>query len=172
MFPKLDVHLRTYFEKWNKNRRIKDAITKSKVGLETLQKLFEASKHFSNANDSPHLADTALNQGDETQISGTTFNVDSRSNFGINNFTFQNPLPPSFRDLPNVSTNAIQLVGHHMIGVPNISLLFKKGRGKDRRARKKECALGATMLTMVTKTLAKEKGALSFVSTKQMNKLN
>ena len=58
VFPKLDVHLRTYFEKWNKNRRIKDTIAKSKVGLETLQKLFEASKHFSNANDSHHSPDT------------------------------------------------------------------------------------------------------------------
>ena len=32
MFPKLDVYLRTCFEKWNKNRWIKDAIAKAKVG--------------------------------------------------------------------------------------------------------------------------------------------
>ena len=48
----------------------------------------------------------------------------------------------------------------------------KKAEEKTGGHAKKGCALGVTMLTMVTKTLAKEKGALSFVSTKQMNKLN
>ena len=59
-----------------------------------------------------------------------------------------------------------------MIGLPNVSLLFKKEEEKTGGCAKKECALGVTMLRMGTKTLAKEKGALSFVSTKQMNKLN
>ena len=166
MFPKLYVHLRTHFEKWNKNRRIKDAITKSKIGLETLQKLFEASKHFFNANDSPHLAGTGLNQRDETKISGTNCNVDSSANFGINNFTFQNPLPPSFRDLLNVGTNAIQLVRRHMIGLPNVSLLFKKGRGNDRWIDKKRVCSWYDNANNGHKDTCKGKGGLKFCKCK------
>ena len=87
MFPKLDVYLRTCFEKWNKNRRIKDAIAKSKAGLETLQKLFETSQQFCNANASPHSPDAGLNQSNEMENSGTNSNANSSANFGINNFT-------------------------------------------------------------------------------------
>ena len=47
-----------------------------------------------------------------------------------------------------------------------------KAEEKTGRYTKKECALGAMMQTMGTKTLAKENGALRFVSIKQMNKLN
>ena len=48
---------------------------------------------------------------------------------------------------------------------------MKKGRGKDRQKRKKEQVLGVKMLMTDTKMPAKEKGVLSFVKTKQMNKL-
>ena len=65
-----------------------------------------------------------------------------------------------------MSINVIQLISGHVIGEPNVIVIQKFQRKKQVDTHEKKCALGVTMLTIGTKTLAKEKGCLSFVSTK------
>ena len=99
IFPKLNVHLRTYFEKWNKNRRIKDAIVESKVGLETLQNLFQISHEFFNVNDSPDSPDNELVFSKETDKSIANSNVKMSKNSNINHWIIKNPITSSHRAL-------------------------------------------------------------------------
>ena len=48
IFPKLQVYICLYLGKWTKNRRVNDAVQKSKNILSSLQKLFSiATKYFS-----------------------------------------------------------------------------------------------------------------------------
>ena len=89
--------------------RIKDAISKSKVGLETLQNSFQTSNQFFNTNDSN---DSPHNESDPKEADDDAI---------------ENPDPPSHNALENENSNAIQLVGGFMIGLPSLSLLQKKG---------------------------------------------
>lgn len=42
IFPKLPVHLRTYYEKWERNERIREAVDKAKSATDKLKELNEA----------------------------------------------------------------------------------------------------------------------------------
>jgi hypothetical protein len=46
IFPKLPVYLRMYYEQWERNQRVKDAVKISKTELELLQKVSDMHMLF------------------------------------------------------------------------------------------------------------------------------
>jgi len=125
IFPKLAINIRTYYEKWKKNWRIKDAIHESKNLLNQLKNLFHiADDYFFN--------DTSIAN---LEIQDNKFYSNAPPE---NSNIIQNPLPPRGEPAIDLEQNHSQIVGGIMIGIPDLLEIGRKRfRGKDMKQRKK-----------------------------------
>ena len=139
IFPKLQVHIRLYLEKWMKNRRVNDAVEKSKNTLSGLQKLFHiATEYFSACNS----LDVAQNN---TNVLITS--------------AIQHSLTPCSRTAVNMNLNNCQIVGGLMIGIPDAVEIVNKGfRGKDLKKRKQRVCSWCSINHISTKDTCRGRG--------------